>query len=64
MSAHRDLATALLTALGRRRAPQPAPQRPCACGHDADAHEHYRPGSDCGICGTGQLDGCPRYRPA
>lgn len=22
----------------------------CRCGHVADAHEHYRPGSDCGAC--------------
>jgi hypothetical protein len=32
----------------------------CECGHDAAAHEHYRPGSDCGACGTAQ---CARYRP-
>lgn len=32
--------------------------RPCRCGHDADAHEHYRPGSDCGWCD------CPRFRRA
>lgn len=23
----------------------------CRCGHDRDAHQHYRPGSDCGECG-------------
>lgn len=28
----------------------------CRCGHDRGAHEHYRPGSDCGGCE------CPRYR--
>jgi hypothetical protein len=22
----------------------------CRCGHGADAHEHYRPGDDCGAC--------------
>ncbi|HEV2376407.1 MAG TPA: hypothetical protein VGS19_30080 [Streptosporangiaceae bacterium] len=22
----------------------------CACGHDRDAHRHFRPGSDCGLC--------------
>jgi hypothetical protein len=33
----------------------------CRCGHDAAAHEHYRPGSDCGACGAAQ---CARYRPA
>lgn len=21
------------------------------CGHHADAHEHFRRGSDCGLCG-------------
>lgn len=41
----------------------------CRCGHAADAHDHYRPGSDCGICGTtatapaGGLP-CEVYRPA
>ena len=28
----------------------------CACGHQQDAHEHYRPGSDCALCD------CPRFR--
>lgn len=28
----------------------------CVCGHVQDAHEHYRPGSDCALCD------CPRYR--
>jgi hypothetical protein len=23
----------------------------CGCGHDREAHEHYRRGSDCGVCG-------------
>ena len=22
----------------------------CTCGHREFAHEHYRPGSDCGVC--------------
>ncbi|MEU4371873.1 hypothetical protein [Pseudonocardia alni] len=24
----------------------------CRCGHERDAHEHYRAGTDCGVCGT------------
>ncbi|MEJ8278290.1 hypothetical protein [Pseudonocardia spirodelae] len=24
----------------------------CRCGHERDAHEHYRPGTDCGVCGA------------
>ena len=24
----------------------------CVCGHERDAHEHYRPGTDCGACGS------------
>lgn len=28
----------------------------CRCGHRRDAHEHYRPGSDCGLCA------CTRFR--
>jgi hypothetical protein len=27
----------------------------CRCGHQPDAHRHYRPGSDCGLCK------CPRW---
>lgn len=47
----------------RRRTAAPAPAT-CRCGHAADAHEHYRAGSDCSFCGTGQLDGCTRYQAA
>ena len=32
----------------------------CECGCPAEAHEHYRPGNDCGYCG---FDKCERYRP-
>jgi hypothetical protein len=31
----------------------------CVCGHERDAHEHYRRGTDCAVCGNGD---CPRYR--
>ncbi|MBN9758064.1 MULTISPECIES: hypothetical protein [unclassified Pseudonocardia] len=24
----------------------------CRCGHERDAHDHYRAGTDCGVCGT------------
>jgi hypothetical protein len=34
---------------------------PCMCGHSEAAHEHYRPGSDCGACGRAA---CGEYRPA
>jgi hypothetical protein len=34
---------------------------PCACGHRKDAHEHYRPGTDCGACGA---TACAAFRPA
>jgi hypothetical protein len=30
----------------------------CACGHQEETHEHYRAGSDCGICGRSS---CDRY---
>jgi hypothetical protein len=36
----------------------PAPGR-CICGHPHAAHEHYRRGSDCGICGVTK---CAAYR--
>lgn len=45
--------------------PAPPVQRtvvdPCLCGHGAESHEHYRPGSDCGACGRAA---CGEYRPA
>lgn len=28
----------------------------CKCGHAANAHEHYRRGTDCGLCS------CPKFR--
>ena len=28
--------------------------RLCRCGHAVEAHEHFRPGSDCGACGAAQ----------
>lgn len=28
----------------------------CGCGHGRTAHEHYRRGTDCALCG------CERYR--
>ncbi|WIA98943.1 hypothetical protein [Curtobacterium sp. MCBA15_012] len=30
----------------------------CVCGHAEDAHEHYRPGTDCALCD------CPKFRRA
>jgi hypothetical protein len=36
-----------------------APAGFCLCGHEPRAHEHWRPGSECGVCGPG---GCPTYR--
>ncbi|HYH30032.1 MAG TPA: hypothetical protein VD903_06570 [Pseudonocardia sp.] len=44
--------------------PAPPAQRtvvePCTCGHGRAAHEHYRPGSDCGTCGRAA---CAEFRP-
>jgi hypothetical protein len=33
----------------------------CGCGHPAAAHEHYRRGSDCGVCGR---EVCRAFRAA
>ncbi len=33
----------------------------CRCNHEHAAHEHYRPGSDCGICGP---QGCASFSAA
>lgn len=32
----------------------------CRCGHYRSVHEHYRSGTECGICGPAA---CPRFRP-
>jgi hypothetical protein len=32
-------------------------RRPCRCGHDKDAHEHYRRGTDCSGCGCERFHG-------
>ena len=36
------------------------PRPRCYCGHPHAAHEHYRPGNDCGECGVAR---CHRYAP-
>lgn len=35
------------------------PDARCQCGHPAEAHEHYRRGSDCAVCGPAD---CNRFR--
>jgi hypothetical protein len=40
---------------------QQAVVNPCTCGHGMAAHEHYRPGTDCGACGRAR---CGAYQPA
>jgi len=57
-----------VTAPARRRPDEdPGGARPrtpattlCRCGHEAEAHEHFRSGSDCGACGAQE---CRRFRP-
>jgi hypothetical protein len=44
----------LLVGNARPTRPRPA----CICGHEAEAHEHYRAGLDCGECGP---DVCDQY---
>lgn len=41
------------------RAPQipVAKTKPCSCGHVRAAHEHYRRGTDCALCGCGRYRG-------
>ena len=49
--------------LSYRRPRQAAPPEPavglCVCLHPKAAHEHWRRGTDCGICGS---DTCRAYR--
>ncbi|WP_305790189.1 hypothetical protein [Symbioplanes lichenis] len=41
------------------RDPVTAPEALCVCGHERQAHDHYRAGSECTFCGAA---GCPRFR--
>jgi hypothetical protein len=34
--------------------------RLCVCGHNSDAHQHFRSGTDCSLCGASE---CKKYRP-
>jgi hypothetical protein len=34
-------------------------QRPCRCGHQREAHRHYRNGTDCGTCGCERFSAAP-----
>lgn len=44
-----------------RRLRRPAhPVAPCMCGHGAETHTHFRPGTDCGACGHAV---CPEHVP-
>jgi hypothetical protein len=38
--------------------------RTCTCGHQPEAHQHYRPGSDCGMCECPQWSRCGGSRLA
>jgi hypothetical protein len=40
---------------------QHSDDRGCLCGHPREAHEHYRSGTDCALCGRA---GCRRFRAA
>jgi len=44
----------------RPTAPPRTVVEPCTCGHARAAHDHYRPGTDCGACGA---EGCDAFRP-
>ena len=43
----------VLSLIGARR---PRDPKPCRCGHQRQAHEHYRRGTDCALCP------CQRFR--
>ncbi len=41
---------AILSRLPRGRQGATSVDLPCRCGHPHEAHEHYRPGTDCALC--------------
>ena len=57
------LDTAAVSVAGGTPVVETAPElaaSPCVGGHDSDAHRHWRPGSDCGTCGS---EACTTYHP-
>ena len=44
----------------RRILARPTDSGICGCSHPASAHLHFRPGTDCGLCGPRR---CDRYEP-
>jgi hypothetical protein len=42
-----------------RRRPGPVAEWDCDCGHSAEAHEHYRRGTDCARCGCTEFEPVP-----
>ncbi|MDN5914081.1 MAG: hypothetical protein L0I76_03025 [Pseudonocardia sp.] len=52
------------TSADATRSVPPATARPdvrlCRCGHADEVHEHYRRGTDCGVCGP---ERCRSFRP-
>ena len=52
--------TALRTLLAWLRLGRPTDSGVCGCSHPASAHLHFRPGTDCGLCGPRR---CDRYEP-
>ncbi len=44
----------------RRILARPTDSGVCGCSHPASAHTHFRPGTDCGVCGPRR---CDSYEP-
>ncbi len=40
----------------RRKAPRNGRAQLCTCAHAREAHDHYRSGSDCGMCSCFRFD--------
>jgi hypothetical protein len=50
--------------LARLFRPRNRGPRDCTCGHAAQAHEHYRRGSDCALCACAKFRaGAPAVTP-
>jgi hypothetical protein len=51
-----DLVAAPVQPVQRRKASRKCRTQLCTCAHAREAHDHYRSGSDCGMCDCFRFD--------
>ena len=58
-----DLVPEPIGPVQQRKAPRKSRTQLCTCAHAREAHDHYRSGSDCGMCDCFRFDRSgPRFQ--